>query len=688
MMTDAAAQGAPILEIRGLTVNIKGAETSRPIVRDVDLVIRPREAVGLIGESGSGKSTVALAVLNYLAANLKVSAGEIRFRGTIDLFKAPRTIFGSQIAHVAQDSMAALNPIMRIGRQMGESLRWHLGLTAEQARARAIELLDEVRLPNAAAILEALPHELSGGMQQRVCIAMALACNPHLLVLDEPTTGLDARTESAVLELLQDLKTNRGLSILLISHNLAAVADLADRVAVMYAGRAVESGPTEELLRRPAHRYTQMLLSAVPKMEGDRPLVDAPWQETAFPKEGCAFRSRCDLATEACASDETERAVGTQRVSRCVRAEELVDGLCPQDGDLALHPRKPLVPAPDEILSVTDVTFAYARSRAAQASAPRALGNVDLVIRKGAITALIGESGSGKSTLARLIVGLMRPHSGSIRLKDKELAGLRRYPLEICRRIQIVFQNVGGSLHPAKRAQTLLARPFRLYEKRSPNQGELHQLLTPVGLRMDLLQKRTRALSGGERQRLALARATAPKPDVLVLDEAFSALDVSMKVRVARYLLEQAQASDSGHLLVTHELPFVRYLADGVVVLYRGWACESGPSNTLFAAPHHPYTETLVWAARRLEGQKPARTDLFRTDASLGKVAPVARQGCPFHTACPRKLGTICETEAPPDQSTEAGHRIACHIPLSQLESIQKDEYAVGVRPVGVTLEA
>ncbi len=678
MMADAAAQETPVLEIRGLSVNIKGAETSRPIVRDVDLVIRPKEAVGLIGESGSGKSTVALAVLNYLAANLEVSAGEIRFCGTIDLSRAPRTIFGSQIAHVAQDPMAALNPIMRIGRQMSESLRWHLRLTPEQARARAIELLDEVRLPNAAAILEALPHELSGGMQQRVCIAMALACNPRLLVLDEPTTGLDARTESAVLELLAELKTHRDLSILLISHNLAAVADLADRVSVMYAGRTVESGPTAELLHRPAHRYTQMLLSAVPKMEGDRPLFDAPWQEAAFPKEGCAFRSRCDLAVEACAQDDMERSPGAQRLSRCVRAQELFGGFYPQDGGSALYPRKPPVPALDKILSISDVSFAYARTRAAQASAPRALDNVGLDIRKGAITALIGESGSGKSTLARLIVGLMRPHSGSIRLKEKELAGLRRYPLEICRRIQIVFQNVGGSLHPAKRAYTLLARPFRLYEKRSPTQSELRDLLTPVGLRVDLLQKRTRALSGGERQRIGLARATAPRPDVLVLDEAFSALDVSMKVRVARYLLEQSRASGSGHLLVTHELPFVRYLADDVVVLYRGWACESGPSNTLFAAPHHPYTETLVWAARRLEGQKPARTDLFRTDASLGKVAPVARTGCPFHTACPRKLGTLCETEAPPDRNTGAGHRIACHIPLSELESIQKGEYTAG----------
>ncbi|TWG53204.1 ABC transporter ATP-binding protein [Aminobacter sp. J44] len=673
-MGDRVPQDTPVLEIRDLSISIKGTPGARPLAKDVNLTIRSNEAIGIIGESGSGKSTVALAVLNYLARNLEVVSGSIRFCGETDLLNAPRSIYGNLIAHVAQDPMAALNPIMRIGKQLCESLRLHLGMTTAEAKIRAIELLNEVRLPNAEAIFESLPHELSGGMQQRVCIAMALACDPKLIILDEPTTGLDARTESAVLELLQELKNNRDLSILIISHNLAAVADVADKVAVMYAGRVVEMGPTSQILQKPAHRYTQMLLSAVPRMDGDRPLIDAPWQEAALPTEGCAFRSRCDLALAECSAYDGTLTLGEQRSSRCVRAVALLEGLNPREETNALHPKKSRQ-AGDNVLTVSDLSFSYSQTLAARGNvASRALDDVRINVRSGSITALIGESGSGKSTLARLIVGLLRPSTGSIKLGGQELGRFRRYPLEICRRLQIVFQNVAGSLHPGKRALTLLARPFQLYERRMPSQQELRELLSPVGLRTDLLPKRITALSGGERQRLALARATAPNPDILVLDEAFSALDVSMKVRVARYLMEQSRASGAAQLLVTHELPFVRYLADDVVVLYRGWVCENGPASQLFTAPYHPYTETLIWAARRLEGQKPKRTDLFRVDSSVGLVAPIAQRGCPFHTACSRRIDGVCNQEAPPEQQTGT-RRIACHIPLPELERIQKAEY-------------
>jgi peptide/nickel transport system ATP-binding protein len=664
-------RGAPdLLQIENLTV----MAGSRPIVREINLSIAPGEVVGLIGESGSGKSTIALAVMSYLAAGVKAARGRIMFSGEnlVGATRLHRCIYGKRIAHVAQDPAAALNPVLRIGTQLTEGMRKHLRLSATKARERALNLLEEVHLPGGEDLLGRYPYELSGGMQQRICIAMALACDPELLVLDEPTTGLDARTEGAILEILAELKRRRKLSALLISHNIRVISDIADRVAVLYGGRLMECGPIGQVLERPAHRYTKLLLNAAPGMSDHaRALADIPWQEFSFPETGCPFRGRCDLAVPACAEPLFYRDVARGQTSACARWQ---DAARPADhSGLALRPRRAAAEAGEPCVALNDVSFSYQRRRLGEPK-QQTLSGIDLAIGRGEIVALIGESGSGKSTLARLIVGLLRPQQGSIRLNDRELTALRRYPLSVSRRIQIVFQNIAGSLHPRKRVSDIIARPFRLYEGRAPSEREINDLFAPLGLRKALLPKRPGALSGGERQRAALARGTAPRPDAVILDEAFSALDVSMKVRVARMLLERCRALGTSILFVTHDLPFVRYVADRVAVLYRGWICEKGPVQAVLEPPYHPYTEALIWAARRLEGERPTCLDLTRSEIGRDRSSTT---GCPYHSECQRKIGTICETTLPPLVDAGPGHKIACHIPLADLAALQKREYQV-----------
>jgi peptide/nickel transport system ATP-binding protein len=663
------ADVGPILSVADLTVTVG----DRFILNDVSVDVKAGEALGIIGESGSGKSTLALAIMNYLAPSLRVAKGSIRFDGQ-ELTRASglrSTIYGKRIAHVAQDPSAALNPVLRIGRQLTEGMRRHLGLTARAARDRAIKLLAEVHLTGGEALLDRYPYELSGGMQQRVCIAMALACDPDLLVLDEPTTGLDARTEGAILEILAELKRRRQLSLLLISHNIAAISDITDRVAVLYGGKLMECGPIGDVLVRPAHRYTKLLLDAVPGMVGaPRALADIPWQESNFPTSGCPFRGRCDLAVEDCAEPLTYRSISDDHVSGCVRWKDAaLDNKTKKSAEI-LQLRQRDVKEGSSALVATGISFSYTSGALTPKS--RVLTDVGVRLAQGEVVALVGESGSGKSTLARILVGLLRAKEGHIDFRGKDLSRLSRYPLAVCRRLQIVFQNIAGSLHPRKRVGDVISRPYRLYENRRPSSSELLSLITPLGLRQGLMTRRAGALSGGERQRSALARANASQPDVIILDEAFSALDVSMKVRVARLILDQCRALGTSILFVTHDLPFVRYIADRVVVLYRGWVCESGSARAALEPPHHPYTEALVWAARRLEGEKPKNLNLARSETGDKRIAG---SGCPYQYECHRKIGAVCETVAPPRVSTPEGRIIACHISLPELQVLQAAEY-------------
>ncbi len=531
-------------------------------------------------------------------------------------------------------------------------------------------LLEEVNVLGGERILASYPHQLSGGMQQRACIAMALAADPELIVMDEPTTGLDATTEIAIFDLLKQLKTRRGLSVLFISHNLAAVRGLADRVVILYAGKRMETGATVAVFSQPRHRYTQMMLESIPVLSGPIRRAEMPWQGARAPETGCPFRDRCDLAVDACQAPIVPMAVDAGHDTACVRWRDLAAARPGQAGTTATGRARHA----DVVLSVRQLAHAYKpRGLARLAVAPkRSIESMDFELRRGEVLSVIGESGSGKTTLARCLVGLERPLGGQIAVATEKGGEVQRIVTRAARQIQIVFQNIAGSLHPRKRIRDILARPYILYEGRQPRTGELEKLAHDFGLRVDLLGRLSTRLSGGERQRAALARAFAPKPSVLVLDEAFSALDVSMKNKVMNLLLAKRQELDSSYLLISHDLPLVRAMTDRVLVLYRGWVCEEGPRGLLEQPPHHPYTEVLLWSALKLEGRTPRYLSL---EAATTHTGTTAQRGCPFHPRCPRKLGAVCENERPPVQGVDSAHRIACHIPLEDLRRRQQVEW-------------
>jgi peptide/nickel transport system ATP-binding protein len=672
-----------LLGVDALSIAYRSAQGETRVVQDLTFRIDEGEIVGLVGESGSGKTSVALALLNYLPRGGHVVAGGVRYRGK-NLLTASRRelrhIYGRRIAHVAQDPASSLNPALRVGLQIEEGMLRHLGISSAEARRRALALLQEVHLRDGNRILQGYPHMLSGGMQQRVCIAMALSCDPDLIVMDEPTTGLDASTEAAIFDLLRELKARRRVSVLFISHNLAAVRGMADRVVIMYGGRCMESGSTGTVFGRPLHRYTQMLLDSLPTMRGAAAgNLDMPWQAARAPAEGCPFRDRCDLAQPECGQEPVLVEVGQAHGSACRRWKELPVSAVPAPAPVATIGEADGGDVPPSsnrtaVIAVRDLTHRYRSSLlAAHSRATRlSLDHVSFDLRAGEVLAIIGESGSGKTTMARCLVGLARPLSGSILVGATDVAPLRQRPLEIARNVQIVFQNIAGSLHPRKRVRAILERPFLLYERHHATGKQLRDLAHSVGLRAELLDKRTGRLSGGERQRAALARAFAPRPAVIVLDEAFSALDVSMKMKV-RNLLQQKQAElDASYLLISHDLPLVRSMAGRVLVLFQGWVCEVGLRRIIEAPPYHPYTETLVWSALALESLKPSTLETRpETPASEG----TSGTGCRFHPRCPRKLGIICEREDPPQRLAGPDHTIACHIPVAELATLQRAEW-------------
>jgi peptide/nickel transport system ATP-binding protein len=680
----ADAPAEPVLRIDGLEVRYRVGRGDVVAVRDLTLQIGKAEILAIVGESGSGKTTAALAALNYLPRGGRIERGDVRLNGRSLLglsMSERRKVYGRRIAHVAQDPSASLNPALKIGTQMTEGMVAHQSIAKRAALERARALLDEVHLVEPDRVLASYPHQLSGGMQQRVCIAMALACDPDLIVMDEPTTGLDAATESAIFELLRELRAQRGLSVLFISHNLAAVRSLADRVLVMYAGHAVEEGPTAQVFERPAHRYSSMLIRSLPTMRSlDGMPIEIPWQAKSAPPTGCPFRDRCDMATSRCEGDTPLKEVGTARRSACVLAQQLLAAPPLRALRTGLHETLPSshdrTAETNDTLHVVGLTHRYRKPLGARASGRNTLADVALTIGRGDVLALIGESGSGKSTLARCIVGLERPLAGRMDFESYDLARPGRRPVAISRKLQIVFQNIAGSLHPGKLVREILGRPYRLYEDRNPSSDELRALVEGVGLKSDYLAKLAPMLSGGERQRVAIARATSSTPSLIVLDEAFSALDVSMKVKVMRLLQDHRSRAELSLLLITHDLPIVRFMADRVAVLYRGWLCEVGPRTIIEAPPMHPYTEMLMWSALALEGLRPHTLRLAQEAIPGRASSDGADVGCPFRARCPRYLGTPCDTQVPPLQESEAGHRIACHIPIARLRDLQSAEWS------------
>jgi peptide/nickel transport system ATP-binding protein len=674
--------GENVLQIQDLHITFGTGSREIRAVRGVSFDVRAGEVLGLVGESGCGKSTVGLAAMGYIAPGGRVVQGQILYQGrdvTSLSFKELQKIRGREIAMVFQNPLTSLNPSIRIGEQIMEVLRTHLKFDEQLARERTAELIESVNLPDPYEVMERYPHELSGGQQQRIVIAMGLACDPAVLILDEPTTGLDVTTEATILDLIAELKEKINSAILYITHNLGVIARVCDRIVVMYAGEVAEQAPVRELFESPRHPYAVGLLHAVPDLtKVGEPLLPIPGQ---LPRPGnypagCAFAPRCSYATEVChAEDPGLRPISVDHEARCrywqsvskeqVRAVELP----------AIVPE--LREAGEPILEVDELTKYFVRRLgilpwSKKKRVLRAVDGVSLEIHPGETLALVGESGCGKSTLANCIIGLQEPTSGVISLHGRPLEPLaRQRTRERRQQVQIVFQNPDSSLNPAQTVYQIVSRPlkmFRRHELTGTLRQETRKILEQVNLHESYLDRYPSQLSGGEKQRVGIARALAAGPDVIVCDEPVSALDVSVRATVLNLLRELQEAHGYSYLFVSHDLSVVRYLSHRVLVMYLGHVMEIGPTTKVFKPPYHPYTEALYSAIPLpdpLVEQKRIRL--------TGRVPSAANppSGCPFQTRCPRKIGAICEQELPPLQDAGDGHFIRCHIPVRELAMIE-----------------
>jgi peptide/nickel transport system ATP-binding protein len=585
-----------LLAVEGLRIETVGG---LEIVDEVTFEARAGEVLGLVGESGCGKTSTALALLGHARTGTRIVAGSILFEGTHDLLALPesvrRRMRGAAVSYVAQDPASSLNPQQRVGNQIAETLTVH-GATATSARQRVHELVERVGLPTQRSFLRRYPFELSGGQQQRVAIAMALACKPRVVVLDEPTTGLDVTTQARVLELVRELARDSGAAFVYVTHDLAVIDQLADHVVVMYAGRIVETGPRERVFRDPAHPYTALLLGSVPRISFRHELTGITG--TAPPPggrpAGCSFAPRCPLATDVCRKEfPAPTSAGSGRLVRCFHAEQ-ASGL---RANLSLRAVGDPSPAIERLLTIENVVAAYGRGAHKQV----VLHDVSLTIGAGECLALVGESGSGKTTLGRCVVGLHAPESGVIRLNGLVLpASARERTRAQCQAIQIVFQNPDRSLNPNESVRQAVARPLRLFGHAEGSEtAHVAELIDRVRLPRTVLNRYPRELSGGEKQRVAIARALAAQPAVIVCDEITSALDVSIQAAIVA-LLEELRDGGVALLFVTHNLALVNSVADHVLVLESGEIREQGATDAVIKHPSHSYTQRLLASAPEL----------------------------------------------------------------------------------------
>ncbi len=670
------ADAAPALRIRDLDVAYTVRGRARPVLRGVSFDVGRGESYGLVGESGCGKSTVALAIVRYLARNGTVTGGSISV-GDRDVLglggRGLREYRARSVSMVYQNPGAALNPTIRVGTQIAEAFTV-LGDSAQQARERSHEALALVQIADPESVMSRYPHQLSGGMQQRTLIAMALAKSPELLVLDEPTTGLDATVEAEVLDLVSQLQRELHTSVLFISHNLGVISKMCSRVGVLYAGRLVEEGPVDTVLRDPRHPYTVGLLRCIPRggVRKDHGRLDTipgflPPLGAELP--GCVFADRCALADQRCRDEEPPLVtVESGHESRCwyhERAHELPRA---EASDIEL----PAVDRADAPLVRIEEISKVFRQRGHDV---HALSEVSAAIWPGETLGLVGESGSGKTTLARTLLGIVQPTSGAALLEGGALpTRYQKRSREELRALQIVFQNPDSALNRRHSVRRILLRSLKKLAGVSGGAAEARMLdlATRVRLTERTLTQKPSQLSGGLKQRVAVARAFAGDPKLVVCDEPTSALDVSVQAAILNLLVELQAEKRVAYLFISHDLGVVRYISDRIAVLYLGRLQELGPADVVFDGPHHPYTEALLSAVPTIDG---GGRDRIRLAGDIPSAASPP-SGCVFHTRCPRKLGAICEEQEPPLVEVESAHLMRCHIPIEELRQLQMEKAA------------
>jgi peptide/nickel transport system ATP-binding protein len=665
-------EARPALELDELDVVYRVRGRDRQVLRGVTLNVKRGEAYGLVGESGCGKSTAALAIVQYLPRNGRVRSGGIRIDGRDVLSLSGgelRRLRSESVSMVYQNPGAALNPSIRVGNQLAEVFRIR-GVGRAEATDRARHALELVQIADPGSVMGRYAHQLSGGMQQRVVIAMALATDPALLILDEPTTGLDATVEAEVLDLVAGLQAELHTSVLFISHNLGIISKMCDRVGVLYAGRLVEEGETETLLSDPRHPYTVGLLRCVPrggvrKDHGRLDTIPGFMPNVGEDLPGCVFAGRCTLAEEVCHTEEPEaHLLGGTHMSRChfhERAQSLPREMA---ADLALPPIDRTAPP---LLQFDDLGKVFRQS----GHDVHALVGVSAAIWPGETLGLVGESGSGKTTLARTLLGLVSPTSGAATLDGRVLPGtLAQRSADDMRALQIVFQNPDSALNRRHQVRRILLRSLKKLAGITGARADerMLELMSSVRLSERYVSARPGQLSGGLKQRLAIARAFAGDPQLVVCDEPTSALDVSVQAAILNLLVELQAQQRVSYLFISHDLGVVRYVSDRIAVLYLGRLMELGPAEVIYAGTHHPYTEALLSAVPTIDGTERER---IRLEGDIPSAAdPPA--GCVFHTRCPRRVGPVCDEVEPPLVEVEGGHLMRCHIPLEELRGLQR----------------
>ena len=654
------------LAIDGLEMSYVVRGTPRKILRGVSFEVRPGEAYGLVGESGCGKSTTAYAALRYLPGNGQIDAGRVLSGGdelTAMSASELREFRAKRASMVFQDPVQAVNPVLKIGVQVAEAFQV-MGQSKSEARKSALGALERVRIAAPESVMERYPYQLSGGMLQRVVIAMGLACDPTLLVLDEPTTGLDATVEAEVLDLVRDLRSELNSAILLIAHNLGVIRTMCDRVGVMYAGRIVEEGTVAEVFDNPSHPYTKGLLNSIPRRglsKTDRELFAIPGSAPPIGADlpTCTYIDRCPIATDLCRNEVPpiiDRSDG--HWTRCHHADRI--GEVPEPDEITV----PYDIGTEQVIGVDGVSKTF-RQRGHDVPA---LVGVNLGFAEGETLGLVGESGSGKSTLAKVMLGVHAPdEGGAITLRGRKMAGHATSRVtESVRAISMVFQNPDSALNRAWTVRRILERSVVKLTgiKGAEADKRVEEIAEAMQLSPRHLDMRPRQLSGGLKQRVAIARAFAGDPEVVVCDEPTSALDVSVQAAILNLLAKLQNEERSSYMFISHDIGVVRYLADRIAVMYLGRIMEIGSTATMFEGTNHPYTEALLSAVPNVDGIAEDRIPLTGSIPSPANPPP----GCVFHTRCHRAIAGLCEVTVPEMVELSPGHSIKCHLTIEQLQ--------------------
>jgi peptide/nickel transport system ATP-binding protein len=705
-----------LLELDDLQTRIRLRSGTVHAVDGLSLELDAGETLGIVGESGCGKTMAAMSIMRLLPRGGYIAGGEIRLDGR-DLVKLPdaglRKVRGNEIGMVFQDPMTSLNPTMTIGRQIAEAVLTHREVSREQATQRAVEVLDMVGLPRPAERIRAYPHQLSGGLRQRVMIAMALACHPKLLIADEPTTALDVTIQAQILNLLDELKRELGMGIILITHDMGVIAGRADRVAVMYAGRKVETAETVQLFKHVRHPYTEALLASIPQLDQDRSqeLYSIPGipPDLRRPPLGCRFAPRCAFATERCRREDPRLAgedpghpyacfhprnssasdmgeLGARLLAQAEQNKTLMASFGRELELLETSPEPQLTDPTDRnsgsefILEFREVTKEFPLTAGAilrrRIGAVHAVTEVNLAVKPGETFGLVGESGCGKTTLGRIGVGLEIPTGGQVLFDGIDLGSVKPARFrELRRDLQFMFQDPYSSLDPRMRVKEIISEPLDVARRGNSRERTetVRRLLDDVGLAYDAINRYPHEFSGGQRQRLGLARALALNPKVIIADEPVSALDVSIRAQILN-LMQRLQAGYGlTYVVISHDLSVVKYLADRIGVMYLGRLVEVGPAQEIYGKPAHPYTAGLLEAIPVPNPEVARGTD--RRVAVRGELpSPVhPPSGCRFRTRCPRAQDKCAEV-VPPLRPFGEQHLAACHFPL--LPSIPETEAA------------